>query len=233
MFLDRDGRREQGGSSMSTKRRVAPITAVLLTAGLAFATVGLLAGTALSDPGNGHAYGVSADNTSANNGNGHQTVGTAGTSGDPTAVQPLSTADLNLVGANVSGPYDSTRDGSPSANGNGDGNAYGKPCAGCVGKADNKNPPGQLPGPSDLNAGYECDTNSGIAKTNPAHTGCVAAELIVQTAPASAAKAEAAAALAFTGRNVGVLVAFALTTILLGLGAVGFSKRNRPSVVEL
>jgi hypothetical protein len=73
----------------------------------------------------------------------------------------------------VGGAYHSTCDGSPSMNGNGDGAATGKPCAGCVGAADNKNPPGQAPDGSDSNNGYECDGNSGIGKTNPAHTGCV------------------------------------------------------------
>lgn len=49
----------------------------------------------------------------------------------------------------------------------------GRPCAGCVGKADYKNPPGQMPnGAQDGNRGYECDNNQGIGKTNPAHTGC-------------------------------------------------------------
>ena len=75
-------------------------------------------------------------------------------------------------GANTSGPYNDTCDGSASQNGNGGGEAKGKPCAGCVGKADEKNPPGQLPGPSDKNKGYECDSNKGIGKGNPAHTGC-------------------------------------------------------------
>jgi len=89
-----------------------------------------------------------------------------------TAPQPASTADFSGNGANVHGPYDSTRDGSPSANGNGGGQASGKPCAGCVGKADNKNPKGQLPGGSDHNAGYECDSNHGIGRGNPAHTAC-------------------------------------------------------------
>jgi hypothetical protein len=105
----------------------------------------------------------------------HVTDGTAGTSGDPTTAQPLSTADQNTGGANgqcPSGPYCSTRDGSPSGNGNGNGKAVGKPCAGCVGKADNKNPKGQMPNGSDHNAGYECDRNHGIGRTNPAHTGC-------------------------------------------------------------
>jgi hypothetical protein len=93
-------------------------------------------------------------------------------SGDTTSPQPPSKADFSGHGANVHGPYDSTRDGSPSGNGNGNGNAIGKPCAGCVGKADNKNPPGQMPNGTDPNAGYECDRNHGIGRTNPAHTGC-------------------------------------------------------------
>jgi hypothetical protein len=74
--------------------------------------------------------------------------------------------------ANTTGPYDPSNVGAPSNNGNGNGNAYGKPAAGTVGKADAKNPPGQLPGPQDSNNGYECDGNSGIAKGNPAHSGC-------------------------------------------------------------
>jgi LPXTG-motif cell wall-anchored protein len=105
----------------------------------------------------------------------HSTSGTAGTSGDPSSPQPLSNADQNSGGANgqcPGGPYCSTRDGSPSLNGNGGGEAVGKPCAGCVGKADNKNPKGQFPNGSDNNKGYECDSNNGIGKTNPAHTGC-------------------------------------------------------------
>lgn len=73
----------------------------------------------------------------------------------------------------VGGAYHSTCDGSPSLNGNGGGQATGKPCAGCVGAADNKNPPGQAPDGTDANNGYECDGNNGIGKTNPAHTGCM------------------------------------------------------------
>jgi hypothetical protein len=75
-------------------------------------------------------------------------------------------------GANRRGAYDQTCDGSPSGNGNGGGQATGKPCAGCVGNADDKNPPGQAPNGSDHNAGYECDRNHGVGRTNPAHTGC-------------------------------------------------------------
>jgi LPXTG-motif cell wall-anchored protein len=95
--------------------------------------------------------------------------------------QPESPADQTGRGANAGDcdadrdvhPYCSTRNGSPSRNGNGNGEAKGKPCAGCVGKADNKYPKGQSPGPHrDGNRGYECDHNNGIGKSNPAHTGC-------------------------------------------------------------
>jgi hypothetical protein len=62
-----------------------------------------------------------------------------------------------------------------SENGNGNGNAYGKPNQATAGSsdinpADKKNPPGQSAG--DGNNGYECDGNNGIAKGNPAHTAC-------------------------------------------------------------
>ena len=108
--------------------------------------------------------------------------GNAGTSGDSSTPQPESNADRNSGGANGQcgedgdGPYCSTRDGSASQNGQGKGASTGKPCAGCVGKADNKNPKGQEPGPSDRNKGYECDGNKGIGKGNPAHTGCAEGE---------------------------------------------------------
>ncbi|MBE1575781.1 hypothetical protein ACFORH_02080 [Amycolatopsis roodepoortensis] len=105
---------------------------------------------------------------------------------DTTKPQPPSKADFSGHGANKHGPYDSTRDGSPSANGNGGGEAAGKPCAGCVGKADNKNPPGQLPGGSDANAGYECDRNHGVGRGNPAHTACVPDRTPPATTPPAA-----------------------------------------------
>jgi LPXTG-motif cell wall-anchored protein len=121
--------------------------------------------TAFATPGNGHDH---PSQTALD----HRSEGTAGTSGSPTSPQPFSTADQTGNGANGSGPYNSTRNGSPSGNGNGNGQGVGKPCAGCVGKADNKNPLGQLPNGSDHNNGYECDGNHGIGRTNPAHTGC-------------------------------------------------------------
>ena len=87
-------------------------------------------------------------------------------------------------GANDSEPhaYNETCDEDvASGNGGGNGEAGGKPCAGCVGNADDKNPPGQYPsGPGDHNNGYECDQkgrsenegNNGIGFGNPAHSGC-------------------------------------------------------------
>ena len=90
-----------------------------------------------------------------------------------------------VLGGEVLSCYDDpTNQGFPSENGNGKGNAYGKPAAGTVGNADTKNPPGQVKkyadaletaGPLDDN-GYECDGNSGVAKGNPAHSGCQEAE---------------------------------------------------------
>jgi len=76
-------------------------------------------------------------------------------------------------GANIPGVYtQNSPSGAESANGNGNGKAVGRPAAGSVGNADTKNPPGQQPNGSDANNGYECDGNNGIAKGNPAHTGC-------------------------------------------------------------
>jgi len=144
------------------------------------------AGTAYAAPGNGHSADApgqqkqqAGTTPSPAPGNSDHSQGTAGTSGSVSQPQPYSTADRNNTGANDTGstnPYRSTRNGSPSLNGNGNGQATGKPCAGCVGKADNKNPPGQQPNGSDHNAGYECDRNNGIGKSNPAHTGCASSQ---------------------------------------------------------
>ena len=90
-------------------------------------------------------------------------------------------------GANNDDGYQSTCDEADfGGNGQefGPGLQTGKPCAGCVGNADDKNPPGQYPDGSDSNSGYECDGrdrparnqqgngNHGIGDENPAHTGC-------------------------------------------------------------
>ena len=89
-----------------------------------------------------------------------------------TAALSLAGAGSAFAGAKAPGPYDPYAVGAPSANGNGVGYAYGRPCAGCVGNADAMNPPGQLPDATDPNLGYECDANAGIGATNPAHSGC-------------------------------------------------------------
>jgi hypothetical protein len=165
--------------------RVALVTSVV---GLVF---GLGAAPAFADPGNGNSGDPPGNANGLANGNGdgsgnassHATSGTGGTFGDPNSPQPIQHPE-SQNGANAHpGPYSSTRDGSPSLNGNGGGQAVGKPCAGCVGKADNKNPPGQFPDGSDHNAGYECDRNSGIGKTNPAHTGCAVSPPVPETPP--------------------------------------------------
>ena len=88
-------------------------------------------------------------------------------------------------GANVSGPYDPNGVGLPSGNGRSESNNGNRPCAGCVGKADAKNPPGQLPGGNDSNRGYECDENQGIGKTNPAHSRCSPTTASGSPAPAA------------------------------------------------
>ena len=139
--------------------------------------------------------------------------GNAGTSGNVHQPQPYSNADLNGHGANpgaVTNPnvYRSTRNGSPSLNGNGNGQANGKPCAGCVGRADNKNPPGQQPGRSGHNAGYECDRNRGIGQTNPAHTGCVTP----MTSPASSTTSTTGSSTTTTTRATTTTVSPATTT---------------------
>jgi hypothetical protein len=165
---------------------------------IAAATVGLTlsATTALAAehtaPASAHAqqpgtHGAERSAAATGDTSSDHSAGNAGTSGDSSEPQPPSNADQNPGGANgdqcstdPKGTYCSTRDGSASQNGNGGGAAVGKPCAGCVGKADNKNPPGQEttdPMGTFPNNGYECDHNNGIGKTNPAHTGC-------QTAPA-------------------------------------------------
>jgi len=110
----------------------------------------------------------SATTTAASN----TTSTTAPAKGNPNAGCNQTPYGATGPGANHSGPYDDTCTGAPSGNGNGVGKAVGKPCAGCVGKADEKNPKGQMPGGSDHNNGYECDGNHGIGRTNPAHTGC-------------------------------------------------------------
>ncbi|MEV6238082.1 hypothetical protein [Lentzea sp. NPDC051838] len=198
-------------------------------------------GMALADPGNGQGNGITN--------NPH--VSPTPSPQDTSVPQPPSNADFSGNGANVHGPYDSTRDGSPSLNGNGNGEAVGKPCAGCVGKADNKNPNGQMPGGSDANKGYECDANHGVGRSNPAHTGCKPGETPTSTPPTTppttppstktetpppppgggapqtpAAQSADVDDLAFTGFDV---VPFGLAgLVLVGAGVVMTRRARRP-----
>ena len=138
-------------------------------------TVSMFAAAPSALAASSHANSHASDKSSTQSSSSDHSKGNASTTGDSTKPQPVSNADSNSGGANgqcPDGPYCSTRDGSASGNGNGGGKATGKPCAGCVGKADNKNPKGQMPNGSDNNAGYECDRNHGIGRGNPAHTGC-------------------------------------------------------------
>jgi hypothetical protein len=225
------------GHGRAALRTLARVAAPLAVFGV---TVALVVAPAAANPGNGNGNG---------NGNGaassHSTDGTGGTFGSTTSSQPLQHPDNQGQGANTfPGPYSSTRDGSPSLNGNGDGLAVGQPCAGCVGKADNKNPPGQFPNGSDPNAGYECDRNAGIGKTNPAHTGCTTTQstpaappvpagarpATARTAeleqPASVPSVSIPGTLAFTGSSVLVLLFVGLASVAVG-GALMVLRRLR------
>lgn len=123
----------------------------LLPALAAAAALALAPGLALADPGNGTGNGIT---------------------NNPQVPPGQSAVDTPAPPPDVNAPPDSTLDGTPSANGNGGGEATGQPCAGCVGNADDNEPPVQVPGSADPNSGHECDSNNGIGVGNPAHTGC-------------------------------------------------------------
>src|SRR3954451_12980727 len=182
-----------GTSGTTGKTRGASIATSLAAVALALPMVGIFGGTAsaassaaggnqnaTSTPYTNQGGVTTGSNTTkyevVNGRSGSPAVGGGKSSGNVFMPQPYSKADKNNVGANTtsaSNPYRSTRNGAPSLNGNGGGKQVGQPCAGCVGKADNKTPAGQAPNATDHNAGYECDRNHGIGRSNPAHTGCV------------------------------------------------------------
>lgn len=111
---------------------------------------------ASADPGNGHAYGHHKDDASVV------------TYPDPAPDLQVGDTSATDSANQDCGAYCPSGVGLPSGNGN----ATNQPCAGCVGNADDKNPPGQANDGSDHNNGYECDGNQGVGKTNPAHSGC-------------------------------------------------------------
>ena len=182
-------------SSLPRKCRQAAIAAVLA---IVFVTALLWAGGAQSaqaTPG-GVPAAPDAASDHDNQGRGHpqgQGHGAGGVTELPEAVSdggsseavppppdPALEGSSQDGGANSTlGPYDpnptdpgASGVGQPSGNGKSTDNNGNRPCAGCVGKADYKNPPGQLPDGSDHNKGYECDKNEGVGQMNPAHSGC-------------------------------------------------------------
>jgi hypothetical protein len=179
-------------SSFPRRYRQAAITVVLA---VAFLTALLWAGGALSAQATQGGVPAAPDAASDhdNQGKGRQGHGAGvvaelpdaasdGGSSEaaPLPLDPVLEGGSQPGGANsTSGPYDpdpadpgASGVGQPSGNGKSTDNNGNRPCAGCVGKADYKNPPGQLPDGSDHNKGYECDENEGIGKMNPAHSGC-------------------------------------------------------------
>lgn len=147
------------------------------------ATADANADTAPDAPDARAAQGSNAKNdTASDNGGGANATSAEVKNNDdrhtPMGEQPVSGADQNTGGANGqcsdtepdAGYFCGTVRDKPSGNGQGGGQAVGKPWQAHVGKADNKNPPGQSE--NDSNNGYECDGNQGIAKGNPAHTSC-------------------------------------------------------------
>ena len=151
-----------------TRLSLRKVFVVVATLALAFATT-VIGSTVAAANGVNHDDPPPAADPNCSN-----SPGTSGTCSSP---QPPSNADQNNTGANDtsnSNQYKSTRNGAPSDNGSNNGPQTGQPCAGCVGRADNKNPQGQAPNGGDPNNGYECDGNNGIGQTNPAHTSCTA-----------------------------------------------------------
>jgi hypothetical protein len=124
-------------------------------------------------------------------------------------------------GANTSpGPYTNTCEPEHEpGNGSETGNATGQPCAGCVGNADDKQPPGQFPDGSDDNNGYECDGNQGVGKENPAHTGCYplnASHTVDASGLDGAKKASAERAVSDAGTNASTNPVTATDAALVG-----------------
>lgn len=145
-------------------------------ASMAVLVLGLWATPALGHHKDGHDNGQSTESTDTTTQNGNA-GGSSGSnskanrsSGSSTQTTTTSGSGVSTTSANgACGDYCNTP-GQQSGNGNNGGNKnHG---AGTVGNADNKNPPGQFKNGGDSNNGYECDGNSGVARGNPAHSGC-------------------------------------------------------------
>ena len=133
--------------------------------------------------GTGTSHGSQADPGHKDDSNGTDGKSNGAGTGDTPATDCTNKhegADSPQGGANNNpGYYDNTCDGRISQNGQGnDSPGKGTPCAGCVGNADDKNPPGQVReanGSKGNDMGYECDGNQGVGahygNGNPAHTG--------------------------------------------------------------
>ena len=160
-------------------RRILAFTAVTGLALVASAGVAVGAGQDNANTGSGQAAGHSQAPANSQAGTHSQAQGQANgqtqspqTQSGSGGAQRQANTQSDGRGANQTGPYDPSGVGLPSGNGKSTSNNGKRPCAGCVGSADTKNPPGQLPGGQDANKGYECDENQGVGKTNPAHSGC-------------------------------------------------------------
>lgn len=158
------------------------LKSVNLVALIAIMLVALLAAPALAASPNAPAAASNSSTTNRSSGNSPTTSSSNQECDGDSGGHSDTGHGANQNGPNEvdgRGPYDNTcgqAEDPASQNGNGGGQATGRPEAGSVGQADDKNPPGQNPNAAeDGNNGYECDGNNGIAKTNPAHTGCATA----------------------------------------------------------
>ena len=169
----------QGDPMTGFTKKLARTTAVAIILVL---STGLSALSAPSDNGASHRSSEANGNSNQNANSHSQAASESASASLSTSTQSTTTTcDGDPSGksgsgsganSNPAGTFTNSCDWGSSGNGNGGGLSVGKPCAGCVGQADDKNPPGHKNDPSGSNRGYECSTNHGIARTNPAHTGC-------------------------------------------------------------
>lgn len=117
-----------------------------------------------AESGNGHGKGHDKETTDRD------------TDPEPEPYGPTTKGDTDCNEESTEGDFHETCNETKNANGGvpadgRHGNGGNGKCAGCDGKADNKNPPGQSR--NDHNNGYECDHNGGVGKGNPPHSRCL------------------------------------------------------------